>query len=202
MKKRRRERTGGAEEEEWRDKGEDPLGLYDTNVRNLLFSYGLRKRIERESGDFVFMEEGRRESTGGVEEEEWRGRGFITKAPQEAFPFRLGLQGLYDYIVHLQPRLGRAQPGRAGITSWPRGGPNWHFHPQPTGSCPPDPPRACCQALVVGMWKCSPPQSQHSNRGPFPARGRRKDSNPCAFHARGLRPIALTTELRKPSFFL
>ena len=170
MEKGRRESIGGAEEEEWRGRGEDPLGLYDTNLQNQLFSYGLRKRIERESGGFVFMGKGRRESIGGAEEEEWRGRGSTTKAPQEAFPFRRELQGLYDYIVHLQPRLGRAQPGRAGITSWLRGEPNWHFHPQPTGSCPPDPPRACCQALVVGMWKCSPPQSQHSNRLLFSAR--------------------------------
>ena len=75
MEKRRRESTGGVEEEEWRGKGEDPLGLYHTNLRNLLFSYGLRKRIERESGVFVFMEERRRERTGGAEEEEWRDKG-------------------------------------------------------------------------------------------------------------------------------
>ena len=37
-----------------------------------------------------------------------------------------------------------------------------------TRNDPPDPPKACCQTLVVGMWKCSPPQSQHFNSLPFP----------------------------------
>ena len=42
------------------------------------------------------------------------------------------------------------------------------FPPQLTKSCPPDAPRACCWTLVVGMWKCSPPQNQHRNSSPFP----------------------------------
>ena len=64
--------------------------------------------------------------------------------------------------------VGRAQPGKAGVTSWPSTGTKKYFHPQPTRSCPPDPPKACCQTLVVGMWKCSPPQSQHFNSVFFP----------------------------------
>ena len=70
---------------------------------------------------------------------------------------------------HTPPAEAGQSPARKGGDHLlaPVRGTNQHFHPQPTRSCPPDPPRAW-QALVVGMWKCSPPHSQHFNRLPFP----------------------------------
>ena len=39
-----RKSTGGTEEEEGRERGENPLELYDTHPQNLLWWYGFRKR--------------------------------------------------------------------------------------------------------------------------------------------------------------